>query len=304
MSNIIHKKIHTIFNEVINEIIDINNGDLYQPDNLNNKRILYEDFNTTIDIEQISEIIYNLFMKKVHNDNLIGVNNNNDNIKQIKLINVNDGDEINIDYQKYIKQLNNLKSLDVNFIKWHLPFVIFKIINNVNDNNDGVFEPSDNEIYVPIRIGFINKILSTRKNIDNKKISTALHKMTLPIIMHELQHAYDYFRSNYNAKNTKKFIKTKSSYNKIKNPTEKQKEQYYFNYINQPHELHAFFIQTLKDTPIFNLKTGELIPLNDFYKSFIKNYGYYKYVNYNNRKRLNTWIASYYHKMQDKLNNK
>jgi hypothetical protein len=112
------------------------------------------------------------------------------------------------------------------------------------------------------------------------------------ILLHELQHAYDYYRSRGKMNKSKNMNKYNEKLKQMLNKTISSEDFASFYYKSQP-ELSSYFIQTINS---LNLSRGNI---NDLYQEFKKNFNGYNYLTPKIKKSLTRKFFQYYHKIKE-----
>ena len=128
--------------------------------------------------------------------------------------------------------------------------------------------------------------------------------------IHELQHAYDDFRSDTKGFNTKEFIKYQKD---VEIQQKKDKKEFadnlYKDYLNLPHEIWARFTQAIDSTNFIKMDMNndltdiwyEMYPIHDVMKSFKSNFHGFQLIPLKTQKRLYRKASQFWHKEQEKL---
>lgn len=131
-------------------------------------------------------------------------------------------------------------------------------------------------------------------------------------LIHELQHAYDDYRSKGKAFKTKEFDKYRKKYmqDKIDDVVEYDIERF-TKYVNLPHEIWARFSQAMRETYFADLDDDEtgsyyfvMIPLKDVVKSFKYKFDYYERLPEKMKKKLINKVVQFWHYEKEKINKK
>ena len=198
----------------------------------------------------------------------------------------------------------------------------YKILKNfISDKNDPIVIIFDKNIrnsnfdnqHNIIRIKYDNEfnelinyyIKNTDKNPEDNTISTndkirilktAIGVVYRSDIIHELQHAYDFFISNKKYNKNKKSLNYYSKYKDyFKDQNIKITPEQYKEYLDLPHEYWARFSEFISDTYIFKNKPFDNI-LDKFKKSTIIRY--YD-LNQNSKKKLIKALYKYWYLKQN-----
>jgi len=130
-------------------------------------------------------------------------------------------------------------------------------------------------------------------------------------LIHELQHAYDDYRSQNKSYQTKEFSEYKSKYMQanIENNINQDAEQY-IKYLNLPHEIWARFSQAMYNTHFTTLdwENDDIVwlmkPIKEVLKDFKYQYNHFRQLNDKMKRKLLNKVVSFWHIEQDKLNEK
>lgn len=258
-----------------------------------------EDYQSTVEIKKLS----NLIIRKV-------VDINYDNYQSKR--------EFDYIYGVGFDQINeeNFDKLR-DFIKYTILYVYF--IPKKNSGKLGSYkqypnkEKKDYDYLMEREIKLFYPYDVLKENMDryintDRFTKDDLHKKYDAIfgyvLDHELQHAYDDFRSQGMAFNTKeidKFIKKYGNEN-ISYDVDK-----YRDYINLPHEIWGNFTQAIsKTTPhkieeVNGNKQLVINPLNNFIDEFTNNLEGYDVMNEKNKRKLIRKASQMWHLEQDKM---
>jgi hypothetical protein len=210
---------------------------------------------------------------------------------------------------------------------------------------NGVYVSFDADNHNNTEINIINKYFEkTKKNYENifpdgiiilnsDYINTNENRKVLSTIVHELQHAYDNWRSEgkfartniskqyINA--TKKAIDFRNAIDKkylskelrTKEPTKEEMEEFkllaakqYKLYISLPYEQIAFFYDSISEVDFFSdIDELTIRPFKDVYEDFINAFSKYKYLSQKQKNIIGKKFYIFYDKFKNglhKLNNK
>lgn len=145
-----------------------------------------------------------------------------------------------------------------------------------------------------------------------------IRKLRRSIILHELNHAYDDYRSHgkfVEHKRQKKFIKlslpdindltgvykSKEEYNeKYKKFIQKQ-SKYFTSYSRNPHEISSYFVQTIRSINFFiDKKQMILKDIHILWDEFKEKYQDFKVLTPNMKKDLARKFSQYYYKLKER----
>jgi len=205
----------------------------------------------------------------------------------------------------------------------------FSIIQDFIDNgNIGILyvkiNPDKNSgvkaCFVPKKsLGAFSNTTEDQKKLLNKYNGIiVIYSMNYISILHELQHAYDYYKSNGKFYNNKKVLQFHNMEKPVSNPAFKghNKEEleqqidgylkklhrYMFTYSSTPVELSAFFIQTITNLEFFIDAGKQGIYFRDIHllwDEFKEKYQNYDILTPKIKKDLARKFSQYYHKIKD-----
>jgi len=115
------------------------------------------------------------------------------------------------------------------------------------------------------------------------------------VFMHELQHAYDNYRSKSKYTSSKRSVNYEKASNKSDQEISRAEA---INYFRLPHELSAFFINAINDINFFDNK-NKIRPLKDVYKDFIDAFGSWEVLTPKIKKMLVRKLSQYYYKIKE-----
>ena len=157
-------------------------------------------------------------------------------------------------------------------------------------------------------------------NFDSSMIYTTLFFKFNDTLLHELQHAYDAYRSLGKAlKKDKKFIedfKRKEEIESKSNITEEDLEyisKVYKDYLNLPHEINARFIQAINRVSFYTIDfEGEdddlkmyhiMYPLRDVIKDFKIKFHGWNQLSEKYKRKLIRKVSQFWHHEEEKIKN-
>jgi hypothetical protein len=132
-------------------------------------------------------------------------------------------------------------------------------------------------------------------------------------LIHELQHAYDFYRSDgkfNSSKSTKNYIKqtTPTGLSGLLNGDEVKhldKQEYYKKYLKLQHEINTRFTQAMAKTSIHNFtdtrKDNKFVSLNDYINDFKGNFLGWESMTDKVQKNLIRRASQYYHSNLEKF---
>ncbi len=223
-------------------------------------------------LKQLSHILYKL------KDDL-----NKDKIKRIPLLTLN---YVPIEYSL----LNPF--IDDSGLK-----VGFEYSNEVG----GEFLVHDNIIYLYLNDEILNNLneIINEPDFDKSDIDSYINKEFKVTLLHELQHAFDKFRSNnkmFTDKEHQDYFKSLKNKNDIKDWVEKNKK--WQQYINLTSEVWARVTETLSQISFYKLNkdnTTELKDVKDILKLFSQKFKYWNELEPEKKKRVIKFIMNYYY---------
>lgn len=196
---------------------------------------------------------------------------------------------------------------------------ILTINIKVKDNEDGTrgsFYPGLNEIDIFISEDVL-KDLSYKKRESNKFTPTdiymSIYNKIYSTLLHELQHAYDNYRSNGKALSYEDNEKMRHLQDKsIEKLSDEEKEllnRYSKRYLNSQHEINARFTQAIKDIFFIELidfnEDGSLeqkmYPLHKVIKEFKSKFYGYRFLPEKAKKKLIRKVSQFWHYEKDVL---
>lgn len=109
------------------------------------------------------------------------------------------------------------------------------------------------------------------------------------VLVHEIQHAYDYYisKGKYINKKTHDVIRSTKDY--------KNSNKYY----NMPHELNAYYTQVISEINFFE-ENKKIKDLKVLFKEFVDLYPEYERLTSKNKKILARKFSQYYYKIKEK----
>ena len=127
-------------------------------------------------------------------------------------------------------------------------------------------------------------------------------------LVHELQHAYDDYRSKSKALNTKQYRKHGDKYmSNVADQQTDQRVEKFISYVNLPHEIWARFSQAMHLVSFtkHDFKNGTfeqtMIPIHDVVKDFKINFNYYNEMSDKMKRKLINKVAQFWHREQEKI---
>ncbi len=142
-------------------------------------------------------------------------------------------------------------------------------------------------------------------------IYAKLYNRFYSTLVHEIQHAYDDYRSGGMAYQTKQYINYLKKYEpQIKdNIIQSQVDDFekYKAYLNLPHEIWARFSQTIHELQFYDVDFGthsfiyKMIPMNEVIKRFAYKFNGYRVLSDDMKKKLIRKIAQFWHIEKDRV---
>ena len=206
--------------------------------------------------------------------------------------------------------------------------VKYEVVQNPKSRDKGQMT-TNNLTYrnMTVTIFLQNDILSElskskRKSTDDYTPSDlyfSLYNDLISTSIHELQHAYDGYRSkgkSFNKQNVD-YIERRNKGNIIKNKEELEQEDRDFlnkltdEYLNFPHEINARFSQAIKEIDFTKLLKNEdgryefsMRPLQDVVNSFKLYFRGYNILSGENKKRLIRKLSQFWHLEKERITHK
>jgi len=126
-------------------------------------------------------------------------------------------------------------------------------------------------------------------------------------LIHELQHAYDDYRSGSKMYQTKEFEEYQKKFieNQINSDIEQAKK-----YVNLPHEIWARFSQAMHKVHFtdMDIKDGKIVfemkPIKKVVKDFVRHFDHYSELSDQMKKKLTKKVVQFWHYEQDNLDEK
>jgi len=161
---------------------------------------------------------------------------------------------------------------------------------------------------------FVNRKYEEKGDLKDYELKSLFKKEFESALLHELQHAYDDYRSGGKIYQTKQWEDYLEKYgtkidNAIKD-TQIDTIKKYKEYVNLPHEIWARFIQTISEIKFFEAvdfdeKTEnfvyEMNPLNDVIKKFINRFVGLHDISEEMKRKLIKRVAQFWHLEKEKI---
>lgn len=153
-------------------------------------------------------------------------------------------------------------------------------------------------------------------NFTDHDLYLILYNEMYSTIIHELQHAYDDYRSRGMSYNTKEFNKYREKYmSQIANNFHQKTIDNYEHlkdYYNLPHEIWARFTQTIHDIKFMDLDFPEdengnmymkynMYPIKDIVKKFTNKFNGYSVLTDKMKRKLINKVVQFWHYEQERL---
>jgi hypothetical protein len=160
----------------------------------------------------------------------------------------------------------------------------------------------------------IDSYIKQNNGIDDKILYIKIFYKFYNTLIHELQHAYDDYRSKTMAFNTKQNKSYRNKYDTAVNTNQNQNELQYDleknkAYLNLPHEIWARFTQAVTKTYFStvdfksdNTITNLMYPIDKVVDNFKRNFQGYHLLSDNMKKKLLNKVVQFWHYEQDKIN--
>ena len=171
------------------------------------------------------------------------------------------------------------------------------------------------EIFVKDLDELLNKINENIQergdNYDTQALYLDLFYPLYTSLIHELQHAYDDYRSGGKAYQTKEFTKYRQKYlrNAISNQIQNDMEQA-LRYVNLPHEIWARFSQAMYGLHFTDMDIEgnrilfEMRPIKSVVNDFKSKYEHFNALKDNMKKKLINKVVQFWHYEQEHLDEK
>lgn len=245
---------------------------------MNTKQIIVESYYDVIELDKLSRQILDFFAK-LNANNFYSLYKNPDlfnNIKNNKFIE---------NEERFLYEMVNVNDFDN--LKDFITDSDLKIVLTNKDwgNKDGQYFPKEEMIKIlTISDNFYDTLLDYKSDILNIRNRNDIYKITKNIfydsfkslLVHELQHAYDDYRTSGN------FYKTKETFDFLSGDRDVSKFKELVKYLNIPHEIWARFSETVSDFNDEDWKED----FNSIVKGFKKNFYNYNYVPEKYKKKL------------------
>lgn len=212
----------------------------------------------------------------------------------------NYGNHYNI--KKFIKNIERYKELK-DFLNAGVGIILFKDSPEFQKLAGGqVIFPKDYRK----AFSFVNKTRNDGYEYleENYKVGIiSLYQLSKRVIIHELQHLYDSYRSNNLAFKTKNKEKLNARINNTKEGEDWMSDETTRSiYHKVPTEVNAYFTNVVNSINFFNI-FGKIRPFKDVYKDFViefimHNNGY-QYLNKNIKKSLEKKLYVYWDKIKE-----
>lgn len=157
----------------------------------------------------------------------------------------------------------------------------------------------------------LNRSMQEYYNFDSRDLYAKLYYPFYSTLIHELQHAYDDYRSMGKALQTKQAMKFNNRYN-TSNPEDRiNTQEKGMAYINQPHEIWARFTQAMEkirfntfDMDNDNKIVYRMYPIEDVVKDFKVSFQYFHQLPDKMKRKLISRVVQYWHREKEKVDEK
>lgn len=163
-------------------------------------------------------------------------------------------------------------------------------------------------------IWLINARYHENKNISERDIYHKVYRLVNNILIHELQHAFDDYRSKNKIFQSKQHDKYFKMADNIKSKVEKdkldfkEKAQQELRYLRLDSEIWARFSQAIDEIGFTDIDYGvkdriilKMIPLGDVIKQFISKFGNFRQMTEKQKRVLIRKVSQFWHYEKDKL---
>jgi hypothetical protein len=303
-------KIVKIINEEIESLLDPNNLQSFYPDGYEHN-ILDETYNSVNEIKELAIDI----LKKIANDNYVQYNRD----KEFKFI---FGLKLkNIDSSKYheIKDFIEKMNIGISLLPKNPNIKSYGEYGNFETKKGEYFNPNllrDINIYYDYYLvkNSIDEIIKDYGKVGALDVYSKLYYQINSSLVHELQHAYDDYRSNGMAYNTKQFQKFKEkNYDRDAKIARSQMSdlETVKKYLNLPHEIWARFSQAIIKVRFYtmdfddqgNVIAYKMHPIEDVLKSFKMHYDNFNVLSDDTKKKLYRKVSQFWHYEQERIKN-
>ncbi|MFW6219892.1 MAG: hypothetical protein ACOC33_03550 [bacterium] len=294
-------KLISIIQQEVSELFDPNFGNLYEPKGLDPTHVkLFETYKSIDEIKKLATRII-------------------DKIAEENYEYYNEKGKFNFLYGTYLKSIDSSKFDDLKeFIE--NANISITVQPKKNDSHkgdygtypDGKYNPRDErDITIYVDYGLLEerineKLKERNNNMTQSDLFNILFYSLYTTLIHELQHAYDDYRSGGKALQTKEFKKyiQDKTRDKINSDLESAKK-----YLNLPHEIWARFTQAVdrisfyeadyeKDKYGFQFK---MVPLKKLAKDFARKFDGFSILSDKMKRKLINKIVQFWHYEKEKL---
>lgn len=189
-------------------------------------------------------------------------------------------------------------------------------LGNYSTYDKGPYRPGEEReinLYADLNdlINTINTSIGEYHNFDATDLYMKLYYPFYSTLIHELQHAFDDYRSKGHALRTKQARAYNTNYNTTNRENLPNDEKRAMSYINQPHEIWARFTQALEKIHFntFDMNNeGKIVyrmyPIKDVVDDFKVSFQYYPQLPEKIKKKLIQRVVQYWHREKEKVDEK
>lgn len=300
-------KVVDIINEELESLLDPNNLISYIPQGYEHN-ILDETYASVNEIKELANDV----LKKIADNNFQQYNKDKE-FKYIYGLRLSD-----IDINKYKEIKDFIKNMNIQIS------LLPKNSNNKSYGEYGNFETKKGEYFNPHLLRDINiyydynlvknridEVIKDYGEVEAFDVYSKLYYQVNSSLVHELQHAYDDYRSNGMAYNTKQFKAFKEkSYDKSSKIARSQINdlETLKNYLNLPHEIWARFSQAMIKVRFYtsdydqqgNIIEYKMYPIGEVLKTFKMYYDKFDVLSDEMKKRLYRKAAQFWNYEKEK----
>lgn len=156
----------------------------------------------------------------------------------------------------------------------------------------------------------INNKIEKKPDYNERDLYFDLFYEIYSSLLHELQHAYDDFRSKNKVYQTKQFKKYREKYMQGVEDNVNQDAEHFLKYSNLPHEIWARFTQAMYETHFTEWDREKskndfvfvMKPIKDVVKQFKYAFKNFRYLPDKMKRKLLNKVVQFWHYEQEKLN--
>lgn len=311
-NKLMSKKIKDIISEeslqFITELLDPNNLVSYQPQGLDPKHVkLFEEFldEAYEDVSEISKLASEI-IRKISEQNYQRYNKSG-SFDYLYGVHLSD-----IDPTKFKKLSDFIKN--TNLQVYVLPQKNEGDKGAYSMYRDAEYDPKlEREIEIYVDLYDIKKDIDEklrRGSISDKDVLYTIHSKLFSSLVHELQHAYDDYRSKnqiYRSKEYKQYLDAYMN-NKVRDNISDDLEQAK-KYMNLPHEIWARFSQAIQNTSFYTFDIDEkneklvyfMNPLKNVVRDFQRKFKGFGILPDKMKRKLLNKIVQFWHYEQEKI---